>query len=128
MSFLFFCGALLALVGLRHRRIVGCHHTSKRSARHPPCFGRFHSGKTILNCFPLRYHNSARDNFGPWSLTKSSAFAELFYCYLVKVVPRSFWSAAIESLYFKSPPYLPFAFLFLNTFTFFLFCGIMFEK
>ena len=54
-------GNLLALVELRHRRIVGCHCAFKQSTRHPPCFGRFHSVKTILNYFHLCYHNSQRD-------------------------------------------------------------------
>ena len=62
MCLLFFVVHFLALVELRHRRIVGCHRAFKQSTRPPPCFGRFHSVKTILNYFHLRYHSSQRDN------------------------------------------------------------------
>lgn len=60
VPFVFSVVRFLALVELRHRRIVDCLRLTKSQARHSPCFGRFHSAKTIQSCFRLRYHNSQR--------------------------------------------------------------------
>ena len=81
-----FCGALLALVGLRHRRIVDYRRLPKCQARHSHCFGRFHSVKTILNCFRLRYHSSQRDNHDLRSITKMLSFCWAFFIISLRTV------------------------------------------
>ena len=49
-------------------RIVNYHRTTKRCARHFPCFVRFHSLKTIINHFQLRYPAFGAKRT-PWALT-----------------------------------------------------------